>query len=390
MSRRLRLLLLAAGLVAVLVVAGLVLLPRLAGNGGVNIPIGAAGPVELDLPPGFEASIVARDLGRPRFMAYDEQGVLFVADMSGGRVLALPDRDGDGQADETVVVAEGMDNPSSLSFYEGWLYVGETTQVVRLRPGDDLRAVESQVVVPGLPPGGAHVTRTVLVDGEGRLYVSVGSSCNVCQEEDERRAAISVYGADGSSGRVLARGLRNAVGLAINPRSGELWATNNGRDWLGDDEPPETVYVVTDGMDAGWPRCHAGRIVDPDFGGEGACQGVATPAVEMQAHAAPLGLAFYDGDQFPAEYRGDLFVALHGSWNRSEPVGYKVVRIPLDETSSEDGRPAGQVLDFATGWLLDDGDTVPGRPAGVVVSPDGSLLVSDDKAGLIYRIRYRP
>ena len=274
MSRRLRLLLLAAGLVAVVVVAGLVLLPRLAGNGGVNIPIGAAGPVELDLPPGFEASIVARDLGRPRFMAYDEQGVLFVADMSGGRVLA--------------------------------------------------------------------------------------------------------------------RGLRNAVGLAINARSGELWATNNGRDWLGDDEPPETVYVVTDGMDAGWPRCHAGRIVDPDFGGEGACQGVATPAVEMQAHAAPLGLAFYDGDQFPAEYRGDLFVALHGSWNRSEPVGYKVVRIPLDETSSEDGRPAGQVLDFATGWLLDDGDTVPGRPAGVVVSPDGSLLVSDDKAGLIYRIRYRP
>jgi len=386
MSRSLRLLLLAAGLVAVVAVAGLVLLPRLAGNGAVNLPIGSAGPVELDLPPGFEAGIVARDLGRPRFMAFDEAGVLFVADMGGGRVLALPDRDGDGQADETVVVADGMDNPSSLSFYDGWLYVGETTRVVRLRPGDDLRAAESEVVVPDLPRGGAHVTRTVLVDGEGRLYVSVGSSCNVCLEEDERRAAISVYGADGSGGQVLARGLRNAVGLAIHPRSGELWATNNGRDWLGDDQPPETLYVVTGGMDAGWPRCHAGRIVDPEFGAEGACQGVAAPVVEMEAHAAPLGLAFYDGDQFPAEYRGSLFVALHGSWNRSEPVGYKVVRIPLDE----DGRPAGRVLDFATGWLLDDGDTVPGRPAGVVVAPDGSLLVSDDKAGLVYRIRYRP
>jgi single-stranded-DNA-specific exonuclease len=186
-----------------------------------------------------------------------------------------------------------------------------------LWPDVERPPVESQVVVPDLPTGGAHVTRTVLLDGEGRLFVSVGSSCNVCQEEDDRRAAISVYAADGSGGRIWARGLRNAVGLAINPTTGELWATNNGRDFLGDDAPPETVYVVTDGLDAGWPHCHAGDIVDPEFGQEGACRGVAVPAAEMQAHTAPLGLAFYTGSQFPAEYQGDLFVALHGSWNRS-------------------------------------------------------------------------
>ncbi len=383
MSRRLGRLLLVAELIVLAVLVGLAV-PRFLRQRSVNIPLGMPGPVELDLPPGFEADIFAGDLSRPRFMAYDEQGILFVAEAAAGRVLALPDRNADGKADETIVVAEGLDIPTSLSFYDGWLYVGETSQVIRLRLDDDMRAVEREVVVPDLPQGGAHTSRTVLLDGEGRLYVSVGSSCNVCVEEDERRAAISVYAPDGSGGWVLARGLRNAVGLTINPSTGELWATNMGRDWLGDDEPPETVYIVTDGLDAGWPRCHAGRIVDPDFGQEGACQGVAVPAVELPAHVAPLSLAFYDGSQFPAEYQGDLFVALHGSWNRSQPAGYKVVRIAVDENGA-----AGQVVDFATGWLLADG-AVPGRPAGLAVAPDGSLLVSDDKAGLIYRIHYRP
>jgi glucose/arabinose dehydrogenase len=223
----------------------------------------------------------------------------------------------------------------------------------------------------------------VLIGPDGRLYVSVGSSCNVCEEEDERRAAISVYEIDGSGGRIFARGLRNAVGLAIQPGTGQLWATNNGRDWLGDDSPPDTGYLVRDGGDYGWPRCHNGRIVDPDFGTRDACDGVEAPAVEFQAHSAPLGLAFYDGDQFPEAYSGDLFVAFHGSWNRSRPTGYKVVRIPF-----ENGQPDGQVLDFVSGWLQ-DASTAPGRPVGLAVAPDGSLVVSDDKAGLVYRIHYR-
>jgi glucose/arabinose dehydrogenase len=212
------------------------------------------------------------------------------------------------------------------------------------------------------------------------LFVSIGSSCNVCEEDDPRRAAIVRYNPDGSGEQVFARGLRNAVGIVFRPGTDELWATNNGRDMLGDDQPPETVNLVHQGDDFGWPRCHAGRIVDPDFGGPDACQGVTPPMVEMQAHSAPLGLAFYTGDQFPQEYQGDLFVAFHGSWNRTVPTGYKVVRIPFD-----DGQP-GPVQDFAVGWL--DGDAAWGRPADLAVSPDGSLYVSDDEGGIIYRIFY--
>jgi len=382
-SKRVRLLLIAAALAVVLGGAALWAVPRLARRVGVNVPGGVPGPVRLTLPPGFEARIFAQGLEKPRFMAYSDDGVLFVTEMGAGRVVALPDRDGDGVADETVAVAEGLDRPSSLAFHQGWLYVGETSQVSRLRVDEGLRAAEIEVVVPDLPTKGFHVTRSVVFGSDGRMYLSVGSSCNVCVEEDERRAAISVYEDDGSQGRVFARGLRNAVGLAINPWTGELWATNNGRDWLGDSDPPETVYVVRDGVDYGWPRCHSSRILDPDYGERGDCEGIEPPVVEMQAHSAPLGLAFYDGDRFPETWRG-LFVAFHGSWNRSRPTGYKVVHVPVEEN-----QPTGKVRDFATGWLQEGGRAAPGRPAGLTVAPDGSLMVSDDKAGLVYRISYQ-
>jgi glucose/arabinose dehydrogenase len=195
------------------------------------------------------------------------------------------------------------------------------------------------------------------------------------------------YRPDGSEETIYATGLRNAVGITFRPGTDELWATNNGRDWLGDDQPPETVHLVREGDDAGWPRCHAGRIVDPEFGkGEG-CEGVAPPAVEMQAHSAPLGLTFYGGDQFPPEYQGDLYVAFHGSWNRSEPTGYKVVRIEFAGGLSADGDPPDEVYDFAAGWLRDDGSRW-GRPVDVITGPDGCLYVSDDSEGFIYRIFY--
>lgn len=189
------------------------------------------------------------------------------------------------------------------------------------------------------------------------------------------------YNPDGSNGSLFARGLRNAVGITFRPGTTELWASSNGRDLLGDDLPPETINLVNEGDDFGWPRCHSGRIVDPDFGKPGACDGVKNPVVEMQAHSAPLGLAFYSGQQFPEEYRGDLFVAFHGSWNRSVPTGYKVVRIPMDH-----GTP-GAVQDFATGWLPENGAQW-GRPVDVIVGPDGSLFVSDDGGGMVYRIFY--
>jgi glucose/arabinose dehydrogenase len=190
------------------------------------------------------------------------------------------------------------------------------------------------------------------------------------------------YRPDGSQETVFARGVRNAVGIAFRPGTEELWATNNGRDWLGDDQPPETVYRLALGDDAGWPRCHAGRIEDPDFGQVGSCDGVLDPVVEMQAHSAPLGLAFYTGDQFPESYRGDLFVAFHGSWNRTVPTGFKVVQIAIQEDGT-----AGAVQDFAVGWLRTDGSRW-GRPVDVLPGADGSLFVSDDEGGFIYRIFY--
>ncbi len=337
----------------------------------------------ISLPPGFGISVFSQGLSDPRMMALGPDGELYVAERGAGRIVRLPDRDGDGVADSVEVAASGLRAPSSIAFYAGGsLYVGETTRILHLSdPDGDGVFQEQETVVGGLPSGG-HSTRTVLFSPDGEvLYVSIGSSCNVCVESDERRAAIMRYNPDGSGGEVYARGLRNAVGITFRPGTDELWATNNGRDWLGDDLPPETVYLVRQGDDAGWPRCHAGRIVDPEFGEPGDCEGVIEPAVEMQAHSAPLGLTFYTGQQFPEEYRGDLFVAFHGSWNRSVPTGYKVVRIPM-----EGGEP-GAVRDFAVGWLREDGSHW-GRPVDMLTGPDGSLFVSDDGGGVIYRIFY--
>jgi glucose/arabinose dehydrogenase len=340
---------------------------------------------DVNLPTGFGISLYQEGLRGPRMLDVGPDGELYVAERGAARIVRLPDGDGDGVADEVVVVAEGgMEAPSSLDFYEdGSLYVGDTTQILRFfNPDSEGVYQEREVIIDGLPSGG-HSTRTVLFSPDFEtLYVSIGSSCNVCIEEDERRATVMAYDPDGSNGRIYASGLRNAVGITFRPGTEELWATVNGRDWMGDNQPPETIYVVEEGDDAGWPYCHAGRILDPDFGEEGDCTGVIEPLVEMQAHSAPLGLHFYTGEQFPETYRGDLFVAFHGSWNRDVPTGYKVVRIPLEE-----GEP-GAVQDFAVGWLREDGSKW-GRPVDLVTGSEGSLFVSDDSEGKIYRIFYR-
>lgn len=341
-------------------------------------------PESVVLPPGFGISLYQQGLSGPRMMAVGPDGHVYVAERGQNRIVRLPDRDSDGVADAVEIVAEELSAPSSLAFYEdGSLYVGEPSRVLRITLSGEPPVAESvEVIVSGLPTGG-HNTRTVLFSPDWAwLYVSVGSSCNVCDENDARRAAIVRYRPDGSDETIYATGLRNAVGITFRPGTGELWATNNGRDWLGDDQPPETIYVVEQGDNAGWPRCHSGRIVDPEFGEDGDCEGVADPVVEMQAHTAPLGLGFYTGSAFPEDYRGDLFVALHGSWNRSVPVGYTVVRIPI-----EGGEP-GPVMDFAAGWLRPDGSQW-GRPVDVVTAADGSLLISDDGEGRIYRVFYQ-
>jgi len=337
----------------------------------------------IALPPGFAITVFAQGLDSPRMMTLGPDGQIYVAERGAGRILRLPDRNADGTVDGLEVVAQGLNAPSSLAFFkDGSLYVAETTRILRLSDPDAQGMFQkSQTVIDDLPSGG-HNTRTVLFSPDwSTLFVSIGSSCNVCVEEDSRRAAIMAYNPDGSNGRLYARGLRNAVGITFRPGTAELWASNNGRDMLGDNLPPETINLVHAGDDFGWPRCHSGRIVDPDFGKPGACDGVVKPAVEMQAHSAPLGLTFYNAQQFPEQYRGDLFVAFHGSWNRSVPTGYKVVRIPMK------GSTPGPVEDFAVGWLSQSG-TQWGRPVDVLTGSDGSLFVSDDGGGLIYRIFY--
>jgi len=346
----------------------------------------AQGGPKLKVPPDFVIDVFADKVGSVRFMAVDPAGTLLVSEPSAGRVLALPDKNGDGKADRVQVVVTGLDQPHGLAFREGALYVAETGRVQRFAYDPAAMKATQPTLLTRLPSGGGHWTRTVVFGPDGLMYVSVGSSCNVCRESDPRRAAVLRFNADGSGEQIFASGMRNAVGLAFHPGSGALWATVNERDWRGDDVPPDYVTEVREGTFHGWPDCMVVRgraIADTAFAKGATCDKVTPPTVELQAHSAPIGLAFYTGTQFPEDYRGSLFVAYRGSWNRTLPTGYKIVRIPF-----RDGQPAGAPEDFATGWL--EGTSAWGRPVDLVVGRDGALYLSDQGAGRIYRITYRP
>lgn len=362
------------GLASLIVVIGALwvfrgeLLPLL----GVNFDVGPGSRADLSVPEGYAASVFAEGLAGPRFMAVAPDGVLFVAERGADRVVALPDGDQDGIADEVVEVGTDYGSAHDIEFdADGSLLVAGADTLYRVTLDDVVRREERrEVVVDGLPTGG-HSTKTVEVLHDGNLLLSIGSSCDVCDEEDERRAAISLVTPEGQQ-RVSMRGLRNPVGVWVDDATGRAWATNMGRDRLGDDLPPETLYEVEDGADAGWPRCHAGELPDPEFGtGPDACAGVADPAATFPAHMAPLALVGWEDH---------LVIAFHGSWNSSTKVGYAVWWLPWD-----DG-PAGQAEPLATGFLPESGGDASGRPAGLAVGADGALYVSDDKAGLIYRI----
>lgn len=378
MQRFARLALFAIVVVGIVVVAGWLFRDPLLQAAGISFDRGSPGETTLELPAGHEAGIFASGLDHPRFMAVGPEGTLFVAESGENRVVALPDRDGDGRADEVIEVGSDYEVAHSIAFAEnGSLLVAGTGRLYGVTLDEDLRETEREVLLEYVPSG-QHSTRTVAVAPDGSLLVSVGSSCNVCWEEDEERATVISAPATGGEWRVFMRGLRNAVGVAVDPATGEAWATNNGRDMMGDDLPPETLYRLVDGADAGWPRCHAGDIVDPDFGndpdpvtGSVGCEDVAAPAAQFQAHMAPLGIAFWDGQ---------AVVAFHGSWNRSEKVGYEVWALPWD-----DG-PTGPPEVLMSGFLDPDSGDASGRPAGLTVGADGALYVSDDKAGFIYRV----
>jgi len=302
---------------------------------------------ELRTPPGFEVSVYATVSGGPRHMAFGPNGVLYVATRNNGSVVAVPAQG------RVVTAVRGLSGPHSLVFRDSDLYVSVNDGVMRLRDAiteDFIISSQPQRVlaVPASGPGG-HTTRTVGFGPDGRIYVAIGSSCNFCIEADSRRAAILQFDADGSNQQTFASGLRNAVGIAFHPLTGEIWATDNGGDGLGDNEPPEEVNIVTAGGDYGWPDCVAnqrgarwGAQARPER-----CGSTLAPEVEMQAHSAPLGISFYTGDQFPVSFWNDALVAFHGSWNRTAPAGYKVVRV-----RTAGGRATGAVEDLLWGFSI--------------------------------------
>ncbi len=344
---------------------------------------------QLKAPAGFHISIFAEDVDGARMMIFTPGGVLLVSESGEGKVVALPDPKHSGKATRTVTVVDGLNEPHGLAFYEGRLYVAENDKLRRYDWDEaHLRATNPKLLTE-LPKGGGHSTRSLLFH-DGKMYVAAGSSCNACIEKDPRRATVMEFNPDGSGQKIFVKGLRNAVGLAVNPKTDTVWVTVNGRDWLGDDLPPETIYDLgKDGGDGGWPYCFGDRVADSNFTkpGDNRCQNVLEPKVQMQAHSAPLGLAFYEGSEFPAEYQNNTFVAFHGSWNRSVPTGYKIVRVKLDDK----GQPLGGAQDFITGWLA-PGETKKGRwmgrPVAIVFGAGGDMYLSDDAGGVIYRVTY--
>jgi glucose/arabinose dehydrogenase len=349
-------------------------------------------------PKGFNVTEFASKLEGPRVIATAPNGDFFVAESRAGRIKVLRDTDGDGRPDETSVYAEGLHEPFGIAFYPvgsspRFVFIGNTDEVVRIpySDGDTKARTGPESVVGNIPGGGrlrggGHWTRDVQFSLDGKtLYVSVGSKSNVDDNDGEkRRANILAFDPDGKNERVFAWGVRNAVGLAVHPKTGQLWASVNERDGLGDHLVPDYITHLDEGGFYGWPWYYLGAHQDPRHKGERPeLAGKAiVPDVLLQAHSASLDITFYDGDRFPPEYRHDAFAAEHGSWNRARRTGYKVIRVPM-----RDGKATGEYEDFLTGFVVDE-RSVWGRPVGVAVARDGALLVTDDASGSIWRVAY--
>jgi glucose/arabinose dehydrogenase len=348
-------------------------------------PPATAPLADLKVPAGFKLSVFASDLAGARMMTVSPEGVLLVARRRTNEVVALPDRDKDGKAEPHVLLT-GLPNAHSLAFKDGYLYIATTPAVMRVRwaNGAPVGAPEKFADLPSSTPA-VHVTRTIAFGRDGRLYVSIGSSCNVCVEDDPRRTTIQVFNADGSNPQPYARGMHNALGFDWDPQTGRMWADDTGQDGLGDDVPPEEINLIEAGKHYGFPFFigrNAPNLV-PELKGVThtvTAAAAVPPVLELPAHVTGMDLRFYTGTQFPPAYRNALFLTLHGSSTIPVKVGYKVVRVVMT-----DGRPAG-IEDFVTGWLKDG--VVSGRPAGLATGADGALYVSEDNRGFIYRIAF--
>jgi len=335
---------------------------------------------QLQVPPGWEVAVFASGLGKVRMLALNGDGVLLASLPGEGKVVALPDADRNGRADRTIDFAEGLNSPHGLGYSGDLLWVAGTGVIYRLPDRNrDLRADRIERFSTDIPGSGGHWTRSLAVAADGSLLVSAGSSCNACRETDQRRASVMRFVPPDPAGSLFASGLRNSVGLAFRPGSDELWGSDNGRDLLGDDLPPDEINLIRPGGDYGWPDCYGQRLPDPQFGSETRCRETLPSAVDLQAHSAPLGIAFMPNPGLVAGADQLLLVAFHGSWNRSVPTGYKLVAIPFQA-----GRPVAAPVDLVRGWLGDG--VVWGRPVAPLLATDGAILLSDDYAGVIYRI----
>ncbi|HEX6975826.1 MAG TPA: sorbosone dehydrogenase family protein [Vicinamibacterales bacterium] len=349
----------------------------------------------IKLPPGFSIAVYATGVPNARQMALGDKGTLFVGSRTARKVYAVVDRDGDQKADQVYTIANGLNMPSGLAFRGGALYVAEVSRVLRYDAIESkLEAPPEPVVVSaGFPTERHHGWKFIAFGPDGLLYVPVGAPCNICDRSDDKRfASIMRMKADGSGLEVFASGIRNTVGFDWHPQTKELWFTENGRDNISDDQPPDELNrAPRAGMHFGFPYCHGGDFKDPEFGSR-PCSEFEPPARKLGPHVAAIGMRFYTGRMFPAQYRNQIFMAEHGSWNRSTPLGYRVMMATIENNKVTGYTP------FAEGWLRGTrssrGDTTLGdawgRPADVLVMPDGALLVSDDEAGVIYRISYPP
>ena len=348
----------------------------------INLAPAQAADVPLDrinLPPGFKIELVAR-ADSAREMTWGAKGTLFVGSMA-GKVYAVDLKSG--PAASPIMIISGLKMPVGVAFRDGALYVSAVDRIVRLDDIENRLADPPKPVLvkDGLPGEKDHEWKFIAFGPDAKLYFSVGAPCNICAPDPARYANIMRMNPDGSQQEVFARGIRFSVGFDWDPRTRDLWFTATGSDKMGDELPPDTLSQAPKaGLDFGYPYCHAGNVPDPEFGKKRACGEFAQPAQRLPAHVTPLGMRFYTGTQFPPEYRGSIFIAEHGSWNRSRKIGYRVTRVRIENNRAVAYEP------FATGWL--QGEKVLGRPADVLVAPDGSLFVSDDHAGAIYRISY--
>lgn len=340
----------------------------------------------LQLPTGFRLEVFARGLRNPRMMVVAPDGTAYVTRMKQGDVVMLPDRNHDGRADEARVVASGLEQVHGIALREGLMYLATPHDVFTAAVRTDGTLSPVRRLYEAFPPGGRHPNRSLAFGPDHWLYLSTGSTCNVCVESDPESGAMLRMRPDGGGREIFARGLRNTIGFDWEPTTGALWGMDNGSDERGDSVPPEELNSIVANGEYGWPYCFGERTLDtravadlhpasaPD------CRETAGPVSLYTAHSAPMSFVFYRGTQFPEPYRHDAFITLHGSWNRSEPSGYKVVRLHF-----VDGRPAG-FEDFLTGYFDAHEFSQFGRPMGLAVTPDGALLVGDDANGVIYRV----